>query len=76
MHGFALNVSTDLSYFEKIIPCGMPNLAVTSVQAEIETPISTDDCAGIIASRLAKKLNSELSWADLDDFELPVPDLT
>ena len=76
MHGFALNVSTDLSYFEKIIPCGMPNLAVTSVQAEIVTPISTDDCAGIIASMLAEKLNRELSWADLADFELPVPDLT
>ena len=76
MHGFALNVSTDLSYFEKIIPCGMPNLAVTSVQAEIGTPISTDDCAGIIASTLAEKLDRELSWADLAAFELPVPDLT
>lgn len=76
MHGFALNVSTDLSYFGKIIPCGMPNLAVTSVQAEMGTPISTDDCAEIIASILAEKLNLELSWADLADFELPVPGLT
>ena len=76
MHGFALNVSTDLSYFGKIIPCGMPDLAVTSVRAEIGTPISTDDCAEIIASMLAEKLNRELSWADLADFELPVPDLT
>ena len=75
MHGFALNVSTDLSYFGRIIPCGMPNLAVTSVQAEMGTPISTDDCAEIIASMLAEKLNRELSWADLADFELSVPDL-
>ena len=40
------------------------------------TPISTDDCAEIIASMLAEKLNLELSWADLADFELPVPGLT
>ena len=30
-HGFALNVNTDLNYFEKIIPCGIQDKAVTSM---------------------------------------------
>ncbi|MEC9292894.1 MAG: lipoyl(octanoyl) transferase LipB [Chloroflexota bacterium] len=76
MHGFALNVSTDLSYFAHIIPCGMPNLAVTSVQAEIGTVISVEDCAEIIASKVAEKLDRNLIWADLADYELHVSNLT
>lgn len=35
MHGFALNVNTDLSYFNQIIPCGIPDKAVTSLQNEL-----------------------------------------
>jgi lipoyl(octanoyl) transferase len=35
MHGFALNVNTNLSYFEKIVPCGISDKAVTSLQAEL-----------------------------------------
>ena len=35
MHGFALNVNTDLSYFSNIIPCGIANKKVTSLQAEL-----------------------------------------
>jgi lipoyl(octanoyl) transferase len=35
MHGFALNVNTDLAYFENIIPCGIRNKKVTSVQQEL-----------------------------------------
>ena len=34
MHGLALNVSTDLSMFNHIVPCGMPGLDVTSIDAE------------------------------------------
>jgi lipoyl(octanoyl) transferase len=35
MHGFALNVNTDLSYFSNIIPCGIQNKQVTSMQKEL-----------------------------------------
>ena len=33
-HGFALNVSPDLSYFDRIVPCGMPDVGITSMAAE------------------------------------------
>jgi len=36
MHGFALNVNTDLRYFEYIIPCGIKGKAVTSLKRELE----------------------------------------
>jgi lipoyl(octanoyl) transferase len=39
MHGFALNVNTDLSFFSYIIPCGIQGKAVTSLQAELKREI-------------------------------------
>jgi lipoyl(octanoyl) transferase len=35
MHGFALNVNTELSYFNNIIPCGIQNKQVTSIEKEL-----------------------------------------
>ena len=39
MHGFALNVNTDLSFFENIIPCGIENKQVTSMARELNRPV-------------------------------------
>ena len=39
MHGFALNVDNDLSYFENIIPCGISNKSVTSITNEISNQV-------------------------------------
>ncbi|MFC4231859.1 lipoyl(octanoyl) transferase LipB [Parasediminibacterium paludis] len=43
MHGFAFNVNTDLSYFNNIVPCGIANKQVTSLQKELATTIPMSD---------------------------------
>jgi lipoyl(octanoyl) transferase len=43
MHGFALNVNTDLNYFNHIIPCGIVNKQVTSLQAELGHEVKMDE---------------------------------
>ena len=39
MHGFALNVNTDLNYFNHIVPCGIQNKQVTSIQHELQQSV-------------------------------------
>ena len=39
MHGFAFNVNVDLDYFKHIIPCGIPDKAVTSLSRELGRPL-------------------------------------
>ena len=43
MHGFVLNVNTNLSYFDKIVPCGITDKSVTSMKQELngkEVPLA------------------------------------
>ena len=43
MHGFALNVNTNLGYFDNIIPCGIRGKAVTSMEAELNRKIPMEE---------------------------------
>jgi len=43
MHGFALNVNTDLSYFNNIIPCGIVNKQVTSIEKELGQKVDFEE---------------------------------
>jgi len=47
MHGFALNVNTDLSYFNYINPCGFIDKAVTSIQKELGKPVDMDEVKSV-----------------------------
>jgi len=54
MHGFALNVNTDLSYFNHINPCGFVDKGVTSIQKEIQKEVSMNE----IKNLFQQKFNS------------------
>ena len=48
MHGFALNVNTDLRYFNYINPCGFTSYGVTSIQQELDRKIDLDEVKTLI----------------------------
>lgn len=43
MHGLAVNINTDLSFFDKIVPCGLEDKGVTSLQKELKREVSFNE---------------------------------
>tara|TARA_B110000196_G_scaffold83006_1_gene71718 strand:- start:2571 stop:3299 length:729 start_codon:yes stop_codon:yes gene_type:complete len=62
MHGFALNIYNDLEVYKKIIPCGMPNLKVTSIQKVSDKKYDLEDVALIITSKFEEILGLKLDF--------------
>lgn len=60
MHGFALNVNTDLRYFEYIIPCGIKDKAVTSLKRELEKEVNVEEVKQKIKKHFADVFEAEL----------------
>jgi lipoyl(octanoyl) transferase len=60
MHGWAFNLNTDLRYFEYIIPCGIKDKAVTSLQRELGRPIDEDEAKARVAGHFARLFEVDL----------------
>lgn len=54
MHGWALNVNTDLSYFDNIIPCGIRDKSVTSIEKELGHPVDFETVKLILKQEFEK----------------------
>jgi lipoyl(octanoyl) transferase len=56
MHGFALNVGGDLSPFDQIVPCGITNVTMTSIEKETGRPSSVEEIAGLVEKIALKRI--------------------
>jgi lipoyl(octanoyl) transferase len=60
MHGFAFNVNTDLSYFNHIIPCGIINKQVTSLEKELGRKLDMEEVKGKVRMNFGRVFEAEM----------------
>lgn len=65
-HGFAFNVDPDLSYFRRIVACGIPDRDVTSLARRLGHPLTIDEVAPVCARAFAGEFGYDLRWGSPD----------
>ncbi len=63
-HGFALNVSTDLSYFELIVPCGIEAVQMTSVERELGHEVTSESVTDRVANAFGEVFDLRIEPAE------------
>ena len=63
MHGFALNVSPDLSFFDHIVPCGMPDVQVTSMAQELNGDVAVSDVTPALVQAFGRQFGMRMETA-------------
>lgn len=66
-HGFALNVSTDLEYFDLIVPCGLRNVEMTSMQRILGRDVSMDKVRKNTTEQFSNIFHEEIRDACLEE---------
>ena len=66
-HGIALNVNTDLSFFDLIVPCGITSKPVTSISKELGRDVSMRDVAHSLTRHFGNVFHSQILWLDTLD---------
>ena len=64
LHGFALNVSTDLAWFDLIVPCGLQGVRMTTVAAEGGAPATMDAARAVTAAVFSRRFELEPVLSD------------
>lgn len=65
MHGFALNCDPDLSWFRRIVPCGIEDADVTSLSAELGRDVTVDDVVPLVEEHLRTALSAARPRSDV-----------
>lgn len=68
MHGFAFNVNTDLSFFDRIIPCGIFHKGVTSLSKILGKEVDMGEVKSLLASKFEEVFQFEFVQHELTDF--------
>jgi lipoyl(octanoyl) transferase len=66
MHGWAFNLNTDLRYFEYIIPCGIKDKAVTSLQRELGRTVDEAEVKARVAGHFARLFEVDLATTPVE----------
>ena len=78
LHGFALNCTTDLSWYDAIVPCGLPGEGVASLSRLAGRTVTVDEMAPLVARRFEEVFDTGLAaqdgaWPGPAEVPIPVP---
>jgi len=75
-HGFALNVTTDLRDFDLIVPCGISDRAVTSLELEAPAgskPPTMENAINAVARHFGRVFEHQVLWLEPDQLQIEIP---